>query len=237
MSAGHEHVGVSGGHGSLLIDRLLKNPEIREGLYKQRTVNQEYDLPYLGGYSKGGDTIYIDRHLPDVLFYDADGQKREFNPLEFIKDHEVFEKTVMDVLHWGYSASHEAATGYERRNVLKAGLFWKPYNSVVERYVKADEHEKLKKVPADLDMAPYYAKPVDHSLIARMEKVMGTKNSAKKSKSEVDYSDQGHETSHCGPTKAWPHGYCSHFEAPSGCELVRGEINKRGWCKLWHGAE
>ena len=37
---------------------------------------------------------------------------------------------------------------------MQAGLLWTPYQDAYRPYIKADEHEKLKKVPADLDLTP-----------------------------------------------------------------------------------
>jgi hypothetical protein len=174
MSAGHHHFdGEDNGLlNSQVIDRILKNPEIRSRVYGFHTLNYEYDLPYLGGYSVDGKTIYLDRHLPSVLTLEEDGRKKEFNPYRHIEDHEVFEKAIMDVIGWGYEHAHHAANGFERRGVLRAGLFWNPYNRALGPYIKGAEHEKLKKVPADLDMRPYYFPPINDSLIRHMKKAM-----------------------------------------------------------------
>jgi len=236
MSSGHRHPGGSGGQGKLIIDRILKNPDVQRELYEWWPVDRGYDLPYLGGTSSNERKIYLDRHLPFSLSYEHDGLKKEFNPTEYLCNHEKFERACMDVLGWGYEHAHQAATGYERRSVLAAGLFWQPYQSAVERFVKAAEHESLQKVPPDLDMRPYNSPPPDKALIARMEKAMGGKNAAKHSKAEAEYTDHGHASTHCGPVAQWKTGQCEHFEAPSSCELVRGHISARGWCKYWKGA-
>lgn len=172
MSAGHGDIDTRG-LSTITINRLLENPEVKKRLYGFHTINREFDLPYLGGYSKDGKTIYLDRHFPESLTIEEDGQRRTFNPTQHVLDHEKFEKAIMDTLSWGYSHAHEAANGYERRGVLKAGLFWRPYNAALDPYIKADEHEKLVKVPPDLDMAPYLAPPVNKRLLAHMKKAMG----------------------------------------------------------------
>lgn len=231
MSAGHS---CEGGNcqSRVVVDRLLKNPDIVRLLYRPKQINNEYDLPYLGGYSKDGETIYIDRHLPESIMLEDDGNKKELHPYQFIADHERFEKAVMDVLGWSYEHAHQAATGYERRHVLEHGFFWKQYDKCLQKYIKSDEHEKLTKVPSNLDMRPYYAPPVDRGLIARMEKVMGT-DQGKVPKKDVDYS-KGMPSSHCGPVHGWPHkGECEHFIHPYGCEKVKGYIEPKYWCKLW----
>jgi hypothetical protein len=234
VSAGHGH-----GHGgdidtaplsSQAMDRVMANPEIRARLYGHM-LNYDYDLPYLAGYSQDGQTIYIDRHLPKVLTCDEDGRKTPFAPARFVMLHEIMEKACIDVLHWPYHHAHGAANGYERRGVLAAGMFWDPYNKVLYPYIKSDEREKLVKIPPDLDMTPYYAKPVNQSLVDHILQAQG-KGGGKHNKKEVEYS-KGHAVSHCGPTANWPRGSCIHFEEPSGCELVRGYIDRTYWCRLF----
>lgn len=175
MSAGHRHAdGVldTRGLSAVTINRLIANPEVKRRLFHPYRLDQGHDLPYLAGYSQDGETIYIDRHLPNTLICEEDGHKIAFDPRKHLMDHECFEKALMDGLGWHYTHAHEAANGYERRGVLKAGLFWKPYNQAYIPYVKADEHEKLKKLPPDLDMRPYYAPPIDKRLVAHMEKAL-----------------------------------------------------------------
>lgn len=218
MSAGHGHDGGDFDTTTLsaqTLDRLLQVPEIVERLELPPVINRDYDLPYLAGYSRDGNTRYVDRHFPKKI------HGRDLVP--HIMDHEGFEKAVMDVLGWGYTHAHEAANAYERRGVLKAGMIWNQYNKWLDPFIKADEHEKLIKVPADLDMRPYYEPPIDHKLVAHMELAMGL---GKQSKEDVDYSD-GMKKSHCG--------ICEYFEMDhkNGCHLVRGYIDESKWCTLF----
>lgn len=169
MSTGHNHPDFAGTHSSTLCTRLLKDPEVRRFLHRYEGVDDSCDLPYLAGYSKDGKIIYIDRHLPEVLSYHHDGRTREYRPRSFLIDHESFEKAVIDALKWKYAHAHQGATEYERRHVMQAGLLWTPYQDAYRPYIKADEHEKLKKVPADLDLTPYLDDP---ALLARLKKAM-----------------------------------------------------------------
>ena len=169
MSTGHDHVGAGSSHSSLLIDRLWKDPEISKLRHRYERLDDSYDLPYLGGYSKDGKTIYIDRHLPEMLEYTHDGKTKEFRPRQYLIDHESWEKALIDALHWGYDHAHAVATAAERRAVMQGGLIWKSYQEAYRPYIKADEHEKLKRVPADLDLTPYLG---DHDLLARLKKAM-----------------------------------------------------------------
>lgn len=230
MSCGHDH-NEGTGQSSQVIDRLLKDPAVVKLLHRVRDISHDYDLPYLSGYSEDGKTVYIDRHLPYELTIEEDGHKKTFNPDRFLTRHEDFEKAVMDALGWSYAHAHQAATGYERRGVVSAGIPWGPYSKCLKPFIKADEHEALKKVPANLDMKPYYAPPVDRALIARMEKAMGVGRD-KQDKKDVDYSD-GHSGSHCGWTPRWPRCACKHFIDPHSCEKVKGYIEPKKWCKLW----
>lgn len=234
MSAGHGHSGDldTAPLSTAALNRVLADPAVSSRLATYHDINRDYDLPYLAGYSKDGKTIYIDRHLPSELSYELDGQRKVFDPTNFVCLHEIMEKACIDGLGWHYYHAHAAANGYERRGVLTSGMMWGPYNKALEPCIKTNEHEKLKSMPPDLDLTPYLARPVDQRLIAHIEKAMGGNYTNKKNKNEVAYSG-GHPTSHCGPTTKWPRGSCSHFVGPSSCELVRGYIDPKYWCELW----
>ena len=118
---------------------------------------------------RDGKTIYVDRHLPEKLEYHHDGKQRDYDPRRFLIDHESMEKALIDAFGWRYAHAHEAATAYERRHVLQSGLLWQPYQDAYRPYIKADEHEKLKKVPAELDLTPYEDSP---KLLHHLQKVM-----------------------------------------------------------------
>ena len=139
MSSGHH-----GSRGSGLksedrdLNRALKNPKVSRLLSKPFKINRDYDIPYLGGYSVDGSTIYFDRHLPDKISFNVDGKDYTYFPETYLKCHEAFEKAVMETLGWSYSAAHEAATGYERRAVISGGLPWDGYQKSLKHYIKAD---------------------------------------------------------------------------------------------------
>jgi hypothetical protein len=54
-----------------------------------------------------------------------------------------------------------------------------------------------------------------------------TNKQMKRNKSTVNYTRVGSEKEHCG--------ICVHFQKPSACRIVGGEIVAGGWCKLWKG--
>jgi hypothetical protein len=153
------------------VERVTRLPEVESRLAKFVREDDSYDLPYLAGYSIDGTTIYFDRHLPEWLECETDrGGSIAFEPRQFIRLHEEYEKAIKDALGWHYLAAHEVANGVERRAVIMAGLSWRPYGKVINQFIKADEVEKLERVPPDLDMAPYYAPPVNRKLIKAMQK-------------------------------------------------------------------
>lgn len=224
MSAGHSLPG----HGEntflsqQVINRLGANIEIRKRIYAFYNLDRSHDLPYLGGYSSDGKTIYIDRHFPDQISYELDGYKKTFDATNFIRLHEVVEKALIDCLGWDYWQSHHAANGFERRAALKAGVFWTPYNKALSPFEKADEHEKLKVLPKDLDLTPYYAPPINHKLLDHMLALL---DKGKRSKTSVNYTDRGPVGTQCKE--------CEHFIKPCACEGVAGKIAPAGWCKRW----
>ncbi|SRR5258706_5776279 len=175
MSSGHRHH-EGFGLNSQALDRYLKNEKVITELYKAREINKEYDIPYLGGYSKDGNTIFFDRHLPDQVTLERDGTKKIIDPVQFLKLHEELEKSLIDQLKLHYQQAHKAATAYERRGVLQTlgPGWWDPYQRVMEKYIKADAHERLKKIPRDLDTTPYIDEH-DTKLLAHMKKCMKKK--------------------------------------------------------------
>lgn len=170
MSSGHHHQEAPA-VSLATMGKLLANPAIQDKLYRAREINNEHDIPYIAGYSKNGNILYFDRHLPEILTLELDGHKREIQPRDFLRLHETLEKAIIDALGWGYFPAHAAATAYERRGVFQrvGPEWWMPYQHSMDGYAKADEHEKIKSVPKDLDMTPYRG---DHRLVTAMRKAM-----------------------------------------------------------------
>ncbi len=176
---------MSGGHGSYtemgmsgeMLDRVMNNPQVQERLYRLREIITDFDMPYVGGYSKDGRKIYIDRHLPEEIILERDGVKKPCRPIIFLAEplgHEPVEWSVMDALGWSYGQAHAGpATGSERRKVLMylGPGWWIPYQKAIGKYVKADAHEKIKKVPKDYDFRPMLYEH-DTALIEHMKKCM-----------------------------------------------------------------
>lgn len=152
MSAGH-HVHTDHPRlGEHEVDQVLKNPQIRARLARTPKISFAFDIPYLAGYSQDGSTVYIDRHLPARALPIPN---RTINVLPFLLVHETVEKAIIDVLKKHYDYAHEVASRAEDRAVREGGYLPGKYNEWLKPYIKADEVEKLKKVPPDLDLTPY----------------------------------------------------------------------------------
>lgn len=238
MSAGHHHEDFAGVNAQVL-DKYAKSPELRELYWRFPHVDHEHDLPYLGGYSGNGKTIYIDRHFPQWLEGELDGVKKNMNVWRYVQLHEDWEWAVMEAFRLGYGRAHAVATAAERRAVL-ADLgpgWWPVYSKAIEPFIKADDHEKLTKVPADLDMRPYTAPPVEKALIRRLQDAMGKPRQF--TKEQVNYTDtRGGPDRRCGPVQNWPRaGVCGHYEVPAQCTIVKGYIAARGGCDKWESID
>jgi hypothetical protein len=175
MSAGdrrhHVHLGERD------YDRALRDPRFQALLSRGFAVSYDYDVPYLGGYSRDGATIYIDRDTPSEI----KRGKRVYQILQLapvkagepapaqagglirgILVHEHWEKTAMLAWGFGYAEAHELATHAENhfaRDVL--GLDPDDYESVWRPVIKLAEkklHAQAAQLPPDLDLTPYMRK-------------------------------------------------------------------------------
>lgn len=233
MSAGHvDNVEVS----SKEVDKYANDKELQKLVGRLKNINHDYDVPYLAGYSTDGTTVYIDRDVPETITAKSGGRTYTFNPVDFLKVHETWEKAVIDKFGLKYLPAHHIATKMEHRKVLEAGIPLSVYDgpsSVIAKYIKIDEHEKIKKVPPDLDLTPYKG---DRKILPHLLKHMG-KDKGKISKTESGYHEDAGPKEHCGPVKGWERGDCVNFQEPSSCKKVSGFINVKGWCNLWQGKD
>ena len=124
------------------------------------SVDKSHDVPYLAGYSKDGNTIYVDRHVPLRM--------GKIDILPYLLEHEHSEKTLMDMAGLSYEQAHAIATMLEHKLIEKDGETTpKEYEAYLRDYIKTAEHEKLTKLPQDLDFTPY-KESKDYDLLKRM---------------------------------------------------------------------
>jgi hypothetical protein len=165
MSSGHHfHRAAS----ESALNAVITLAAVKRELAKPYKLDRDHDLPYLAGYSKDGRTIYIDRHMPKTMKWKGN----EIDTDEFLIRHERVEKALIDQLDYGYWKAHRIATRAEEDAEDKAGVPYSAFQKFFKPYIKADERERLVKVPADLDMTPYLAKPVNQVLVAHMRRAM-----------------------------------------------------------------
>ena len=143
---------------SLMMDRAV------DAILRRVTLDREHDIPYLAGYSQDGKTIYIDRHLPKTFTF----RGRTIEVDRFLILHEEVEKTLIDQLGLHYLHAHQIATRAEEAAVNAQRVTWKAYDRFMQKYVKSVGDERLRKVPADLDLKPYRDYH-DYDLMQRME--------------------------------------------------------------------
>jgi hypothetical protein len=128
--------------------KYLTDPKFKRLFNRPYRVVKTFDVPYVGGYSRDGSTVYFDRHANFKMPNGKDIQK-------FIEMHEKVEKALIDGFGLKYQEAHLIATAVEHDAVVQAGINWEKYSRFIDRYIKLEGHEKLTSVPKDLDLKPY----------------------------------------------------------------------------------
>src|SRR5712691_10832468 len=105
---------------SLMMDRALDAV-----MRRVKNLDRKHDIPYLAGYSLDGNTIYIDRHMPQSFKF----RGRVIETDRFLLLHEEVEKTLIDRLGLHYLHAHQIAT-------RAAGVPWRAYDRFMQKYVK-----------------------------------------------------------------------------------------------------
>jgi len=131
---------------------------------KEITVNHDFDIPYLCGYSKDAKTIYIDRHLPKMK------TRGHFDSDDALIMHEATEKAMEKTYHLEYAKAHQIALRAEKAYVESQGISWKGYNSFMQKYIKKAGDERLTETPKNLDLQPY-RNCHDYSELTKISKV------------------------------------------------------------------
>lgn len=129
-------------------DALL---DVVGALARRVKLDRGHDIPYIGGYSVDGATIFIDRHMPKSFTY----RGRRVETDRFLAAHEIVEKALLDQLRLHYLHAHQIALRVEQAAVRAAGIEWRPYNRFTKSKEKKIGDEHLVKVPRHLDLTPY----------------------------------------------------------------------------------
>jgi hypothetical protein len=148
--------------GDTLVSQTVLDQALR-ALLGQLRLDRTFDVPYLAGSSRDGRTVYIDRHLPRTL--EVAGGRVPLAP--FIMLHEAVEKLLFDRYELEYPHAHQFALRLEQVAVRNAGVSWRAYNALTQRYVKDVHDERLRNLPPDLEIKPYKDEG-DVALLKRM---------------------------------------------------------------------
>lgn len=138
-----------------------------ESILKKVKLDRKHDVPYLAGYSNDGNTIYIDRHMPESFI--SNGVTIQTD--RFLILHETVEKTLIDKLKLHYQFAHQIALRTEQAAVRADNILWKEYDDFTQKYIKELGDEKLECVPIDLDTKPYRDEH-DQELLKRMQQAL-----------------------------------------------------------------
>jgi len=114
-------------------------------------VDRQHDVPYLGGCSRDGKTVYLDRHVPRTFA----SKGRRINAEPFLVLHEAVERSLLMHLGLRYQFAHQIALRAEQAAVRAAGISWHDYNAFTQEHAKAADDEAIRRPPTDLDLEPY----------------------------------------------------------------------------------
>jgi hypothetical protein len=131
---------------------LIKGSKKIKTPYGEKTLDTSFEIPYLAGYNKKGDTIYIDKRLNPALTL-KDGRKMDV--IKYLIVHESVEKHLEDEKGYKYPFAHEKATGAERKAVEDDGYPWDEYQKYALSEVKRiKEIDPNVPIPEDYDDKP-----------------------------------------------------------------------------------
>lgn len=143
-------------------------------------IDDKHHVPYLGGYSKNGNTIYIDSRFPKEIILDG---KKTIDTHKYLVIHEVTEKHLEDIglnyneAHNIAEATQEAALHLDGHNPEDYyGVYYVTYNQILRDF-------DPQKVPQDLDLKPYK----DDKLSSVLDRIQDTKAMKKSNYGPKEY--------------------------------------------------
>lgn len=150
MSAGHKRHRHQDGLPEKLLAYVTPTFRARvRDLIKKAKFVPGFDNPYLVGRSTNFARIYPDRDLPKTIKIAG----KSINTWATTAVHEATEWLLMTEDGLEYEDAHRVANHEERRYVEREyGPIWKEYCGAMDDYIKAAEHEKVRRVPRDLDL-------------------------------------------------------------------------------------
>ncbi len=212
-----------------LLAEVLANPKVRQQLARPFKVDHGYDIALLGSSSVDGDTVYIDRHfkVPGRPFCRIPVGKKVLNAVPGLVRHERLEQILENVYGWKYILAHYVAEHWEEQLYKAQGFDPKAVEKAYEPFIKYAEHEKITRVPTDLDARPLMSgtDPGDAAMLKHKDE---TANKEKVSQASVGYVNKSARPQQkCGLCRMF---VAKQYGGPA-CTLVQDKINEGGWCR------
>lgn len=115
-------------------------------------VSRKFQVPYLGGASKDGETIYIDMRFP-TSYLQRDG--KIVHPIPYLVRHEVYESQLMKQ-GIEFNTAHRLSAQHEKEQLRHSRIDVKQYYENIYKWVMDTIHQiDAKKLPPDLNLQPY----------------------------------------------------------------------------------
>jgi hypothetical protein len=143
------------------VHRYLSDPRFKKEFDHDYQIDRSCDVPYVAGYSINGRTVFVDRHFKKMM------GKIDVEPYIFV--HEKCEKALIDTFGLKYQDAHHIATHLERMTIARDGINWDRYEKFVINQYKHIGHEKIQKIPHNLDLTPYKDEK-DFKLLRQLQK-------------------------------------------------------------------
>jgi hypothetical protein len=142
---------VSIGSGSGVIDRAWTDALVKQ-ILSECTINRDFNVPLGAGSSQDGQTIYIDKSIPNS--YKQKGGAVVPSD-HYVAVHEYVEKRLLDA-GIKYLPAHASATATELAAVQDDGFDVNQYDTFFDKWLKvAAKHKLGDDTPPDLELKPY----------------------------------------------------------------------------------
>ena len=118
-----------------------------DALIQTVELNTDYDVPFTAGYSIDGQTIYVDRDLPETMSGGVE-------VIPFVVIHEIIESSLENEHGITYLFAHQIALRIEQACVEAAGVSWDDYNTFMMKEIPLIQSKQNPQLPPDLNMDP-----------------------------------------------------------------------------------
>lgn len=161
MSSGDEDDHIHRPAKESIQDKYAQHPQLLRYMKEPYNWDATFKVPYIGGISKDGKTVYGDRRFPWMQVI----QGKHINFSRIVAVHERFEWWLVHNLGMKYDPAHIWANTAESLAVEAEGITYKQYDYPFPKWLKVTEKGPFDDLPPDLDPYPYFDnKPVLQAL-------------------------------------------------------------------------